>query len=137
MFDSERASVLSKAVLLLQYAVTFVSSFSQWKQFLVVFNFQFFLVRCVIVYSYLWYCIQPGDGCIWPKHVDNCSLQIKLCLNCGSSFFFTYNRYPVHMKVILKYRISWCIRSVKSLEEEIKEYFVLKAVHVHDSQCHF
>jgi len=37
------------------------------------------------------------------------------------------------MQTILQYRIAWYRRSVKSLEEEIKEYFVLTAVHVHDS----
>ena len=87
-------------------------------------------MHSITFFSYLWFCIRPDDGYICPKHVTNCCLQIKLCLGCGSSFIRYLKRHPVHIKVILKYRISWCIRSVKSLEEEINEYFVPKAVHV-------
>jgi hypothetical protein len=28
---------------------------------------------------YLWFCIQPDDGYVWPKHVADCWLWIKLC----------------------------------------------------------
>ena len=28
---------------------------------------------------YLWFCVQPDDGCVQPKHVADCWLCIKLC----------------------------------------------------------
>jgi hypothetical protein len=40
------------------------------------------LFHHITVLSYLWFCIEHDDCYIWPKHVADSWLQIKLCLDC-------------------------------------------------------